>query len=52
MRTDVYDKITNQIVAELEKGARPWLKPWHAENAAGITRPLRKTEFPIKASMS
>jgi hypothetical protein len=42
MRTDVYDKITNQIVAELEKGGRPWHKPWNAEHAAGrITRPLR-----------
>jgi antirestriction protein ArdC len=42
MRTDVYERITNQIVAELEKGVRPWLKPWNAEHAAGrITRPLR-----------
>jgi antirestriction protein ArdC len=48
MRTDVYDKITNQIVAELEKGARPWLKPWHAENAAGITRPLRANGIPYQ----
>jgi len=42
MRTDVYQKITDQIVSELEKGVRPWLKPWNAEHAAGrITRPLR-----------
>jgi hypothetical protein len=25
MRTDVYERVTNQIVAELEKGVRPWL---------------------------
>jgi antirestriction protein ArdC len=42
MRTDIYEKITDQIVSELEKGTRPWLKPWNAEHAAGrITRPLR-----------
>lgn len=42
MRTDVYSRITNTIVAELEKGVRPWFKPWNAEHAAGrITRPLR-----------
>ncbi|WP_426424163.1 ArdC family protein [Bradyrhizobium genosp. A] len=42
MRTDVYEKVTNQIVAELEKGVRPWQKPWNASHSAGrITRPLR-----------
>src|SRR4030081_875867 len=42
MRTDVYEKITNQIVSELEKGVMPWHQPWKAEHAAGrITRPLR-----------
>src|ERR1700687_987103 len=42
MRIDVYEKITNQIVSELEKGVRPWHQPWKAEHAAGrITRPLR-----------
>lgn len=41
-RQDVYTRITNTIVAELEKGIRPWVKPWSAENAIGkITRPLR-----------
>lgn len=42
MRADVYTRITNTIVAELEKGERPWFKPWNAAHAAGrITRPLR-----------
>jgi hypothetical protein len=41
MRTDIYQKITDQIVCDLEKGVRPWLKPWNVEHAAGrITRPL------------
>jgi len=41
-RKDVYSRITAQIVEHLEKGVRPWIRPWNAEHAAGrITRPLR-----------
>ncbi len=41
-RKDVYSRITAQIVEYLEKGVRPWTRPWNAEHAAGrITRPLR-----------
>ena len=41
-RADVYSRVTAKIVADLERGVRPWLKPWNAEHAAGrITRPLR-----------
>jgi antirestriction protein ArdC len=49
MRVDVYQKITDQIVSELEQGVRPWLKPWNAEHAAGrITRPLRANGIPYR----
>ena len=42
MKTDLYQKVTDGIVASLEQGVRPWMKPWNAEHAAGrITRPLR-----------
>ena len=42
MKQDVYSRITNRIVADLEAGVRPWHQPWNAEHAAGkITRPLR-----------
>lgn len=27
-RTDVYDDITNKIIAELEAGCVPWVQPW------------------------
>ena len=41
-RQDVYSCITTQIVASLEQGVRPWVKPWDTEHAAGrMTRPLR-----------
>jgi antirestriction protein ArdC len=46
-RQDVYTRITGQIVGDLEKGVRPWVKPWNAEHAAGrITRPLRHNGQP------
>lgn len=49
MKQDVYSKITNQIVAELEKGVRPWLKPWNADHADGrIMRPLRANGIPYR----
>jgi len=48
-RADVYTRVTNAIIAELEKGVRPWLRPWNAEHAAGrITRPLRANGQPYK----
>ena len=41
-RQDVYTRITDKIIASLEQGVRPWIKPWNAEHAIGrITRPLR-----------
>jgi len=41
-RQDVYTRITDKIVADLEQGVRTWMKPWNAGNMAGrITRPLR-----------
>jgi antirestriction protein ArdC len=42
VKTDVYSRITEQIIAELERGVRPWHKPWDAAHAAGpVSRPLR-----------
>ena len=49
MKQDVYERITAKIVADLEQGVRPWLKPWHAEHALGrITRPLRSNGIPYR----
>ena len=43
-RVDIYERITETIVADLEKGVRPWMKPWRAGGLEGrITRPLRHT---------
>jgi antirestriction protein ArdC len=46
-KQNIYTRITNQIVSHLEKGVRPWVRPWNAEHAAGrITRPLRHNGKP------
>jgi antirestriction protein ArdC len=46
-RQDVYSRITAQIIDSLEKGVRPWARPWNAEHAAGpIGRPLRHNGQP------
>ncbi|MFD2251638.1 antirestriction protein ArdC [Pseudochelatococcus lubricantis] len=49
MKSDIYQRVTDQIVADLEKGVRPWHKPWNAGRAAGrITRPLRANGVPYR----
>ncbi|MBZ9994082.1 ArdC family protein [Mesorhizobium sp. BH1-1-4] len=46
-RVDVYARITDRIVAELEHGVRPWIQPWSVANTTGrITRPLRHNGEP------
>jgi antirestriction protein ArdC len=48
-RIDLYTRVTDAIIADLEQGVHPWLKPWSAERAAGrITRPLRAGGQPYK----
>ena len=49
MKSDIYQRVTDQIVASLETGIRPWMKPWSGEHAAGrITRPLRGNGVPYQ----
>jgi antirestriction protein ArdC len=44
---DVYSRITNKIIADLEQGVRPWFKPWSVSHAEGrISRPLRHNGIP------
>lgn len=46
-RKDCYTEITNAILADLENGIRPWVKPW--ETGAGTPcRPLRNTGEPYR----
>jgi len=32
MENKIYQEVTDRIVANLEKGVIPWVKPWHTEN--------------------
>ena len=46
-RGDIYARITDKIVADLERGVRPWMQPWKTGNAVGrVTRPLRHNGLP------
>lgn len=46
-KSDIYTRITAQIIAHLERGVKPWMQPWHAAHAAGsVTRPLRHNGQP------
>jgi antirestriction protein ArdC len=46
-RTDIYTRITDRIVEDLEQGVRPWLKPWSAANTDGrVNRPMRHNGLP------
>ncbi len=49
-RADVYTRVTDRIVSELEMGVRPWLKPWSADHAADRlpALPLRHTGTPYR----
>ena len=48
-RADLYTRVTNHMIDDLEKGVRPWLKPWNASHAIGrITLPLRHNGTPYR----
>lgn len=34
-KQDIYTRVTTRILAELEKGVRPWIKPWSVKHALG-----------------
>jgi antirestriction protein ArdC len=37
---DIYQRITDQIVAAIERGAGAWRMPWHGTGEAGTARPV------------
>ena len=41
-RSSLYQRITDQIIAELERGSLPWHKPWNAQHLGDrVLAPLR-----------
>ncbi len=45
-RADVYERITNRIIEQLEQGTRPWMQPWGA--CGTPVRPLRHNGVPYR----
>lgn len=46
-RADIYTRITDRIVEDLEQGVRPWMKPWSAADPhSRIARPMRHNGLP------
>lgn len=44
---DIYARVTNKILADLEQGNLTWRKPWNSEQMAGqVMRPLRWNNIP------
>ena len=49
MLKDVYNRVTGKIIEDLEKGVRPWIKPWNTGHAGGrILHPLRHNGTPYR----
>jgi antirestriction protein ArdC len=40
-KLDVYSRVTNKIIADLERGNLTWLQPWQAGHKGPVSRPLR-----------
>jgi len=48
MMKDTYQRITDQIVAQLEAGVRPWVQEWRNDTANVSATPLRSTGQPYR----
>lgn len=46
-RADIYQRVTDAIIGNLEHGVRPWIKPWTA-SASNTIRPLRHDGTPYR----
>ena len=35
MKKDIYQRVTDKVIADLEEGELTWRKPWNAGNTEG-----------------
>jgi len=47
-RADLYTRVTERVIADLEAGVRPWSKPWDARNTHGAGLPIRHNGLPYR----
>ena len=47
-RADLYTRVTERVIADLEAGVRPWIKPWDARNTYGAGLPVRHNGLPYR----
>ena len=48
-KPDVYTRVTDKIIADLERGNLTWQQPWQAGHQAGrVSRPLRADGKPYR----
>ena len=48
-KQDVYSRVTDKIITDLEKGNLTWFQPWKAGHIAGpVSRPLRSVGIPYR----
>lgn len=46
---DLYHRVTDRIIEQLEQGTRPWVKPWNAnKEGRNVLLPLRATGEPYR----
>ena len=45
---ELYDKIANRIVAQMEDGVLPWHRPWSVNPNARVSKPLRENAVPYQ----
>ena len=48
VRRDLYQHVTNSILEDLERGVRPWLKPWSVSHVGGSILPRRHNGIPYQ----
>ena len=45
---ELYDKIANRIVVQMEDGVLPWHRPWSVNPNARVSKPLRENAVPYR----
>ena len=45
---ELYEKIANRIVAQMEEGVLPWHRPWAVNPNARVSKPLRQNAVPYQ----